>query len=196
MNQSVDDLHKGLKLATWDIESTGLNADFGYVLCVCVYDVQTRQVRTVRIDDPRNPDPNSDKWVVDEAIKLLNEYELLVGWYSSKFDRNFLNSRAVMHNLRPNRRTGTFFTTEYWRDLWYTSKFRLKLRSNRLAVVSDFLFGKTIKNAITPDVWNGAIRGEKKALDYVVHHCELDVKETFRVYKRLMPLISKRLRKS
>lgn len=195
MDQTVDDFHKDLRIGVWDIETTNLGADFGYIMCICVMDAHTKEIRTVRIDDPRNPDKNSDKWVVQEGLKMLNEYELLVGWYTAKFDRNFVQSRAVMHGLKPLR-NGSYWKVEYWRDLWYTSKFRLRLRSNRLAVVSQFLFGKTIKNAITEKVWNGAIRGEKKALDYVVHHCELDVRETLRVYKRLLPLISKRLRKS
>lgn len=184
-----DDFHKGLRLGVWDIETTGLNADYGYILCVCVLEPATGKTYTVRIDDPRNPDKGSDKWVVQEAIKLLNSFQLLTGWYTTRFDWIFLNSRAIKHNLRPP-------DVNFRRDLWFTSRNRLKIRSNRLAVVGEFLFGKTVKNAITPDMWNGAIRGEKKALDYVVNHCELDLKETLRVYKRLLPLIPKRLRKN
>lgn len=184
-----DDFHKGLKVAVWDIESTGLNADYGYVLCVSFLDIHTNKTVTVRIDDPRNPDKNSDKWVLKEAIKIMNSFDLLVGWYSCRFDHPFINTRALKHRLKLPQRN-------YRRDLWFTSRGQLKLRSNRLAVVGDFLFGKTKKNAITPKFWNGAIRGEKAALDYVVHHCELDLQETLRVYKRFLPMLSKRLRKN
>lgn len=184
-----DDFHKGLRIGVWDIETTGLNADYGYVLCVCVLDPATKKIYTVRIDDPKNPDPTSDKWVVQEAIKLMDSFDLLVGWYTCRFDFPFINSRAAKHKLKfPDR--------NFRRDLWFTSRGQLKLRSNRLAVVEQFLFGKTTKNAITPEIWNGAIRGTKKALDYVVHHCHLDLGATLRVYKRFIPLISRRLRKN
>lgn len=192
INQNVDDLKKGVRVGVWDVESTGLNADYGYILCVCVLDVHANKIHTVRIDDPRNPDKNSDKWVVKEAIKLLNQFDVLVGWYTTKFDFPLLDTRALKHGLKPlNRATGAFR-----RDLWFTSRSRLKLRSNRLAVVGEFLFGKTVKNSITPDFWNGAIRGDRKALNYVVNHCHLDLHETLRVYKRFLPLLPTRLRKN
>lgn len=188
MDQTVDDFKKGLKMAVWDIESTGLRADYGYILCVGVLDGITGKKHMIRIDDPRNPDKKSDKWVVKEAIKVLNSYNLIVGWYTEKFDVPFINSRAIFHGLPP-------LIKEYRRDLWYTSKFKLKLRSNRLAVVGQFLFGKTLKDAITPDFFTGAIRGEKKSLNYVASHCLKDLQETLRIYKRLLPLIPTRLRK-
>lgn len=188
MNETVDDFKKGISIGVFDLETTGLNADFGYILCGSVLNAHTGEVQTIRIDDPRNPDKNSDKWAVKEIIKMLGKFDLIVGWYSEKFDVPMLNSRAIKHRLKT-------LNNPYRRDLWYTSRFKLKLRSNRLAVVGEFLFGKTVKDAITPSVWNGAIRGQKKDLDYVVHHCEKDLKETLRVYKRLLPLVPKRLRK-
>lgn len=191
-NQNVDDLKKGIKVGVWDIESTGLNADYGYILCVSVLDANTGKITTIRIDDSRNPDKGSDKWVVKEAIRVLESFDLLVGWYSCKFDHPMIDTRALKHGLKPMDRT----TGPFRRDLWFTSRSRLKLRSNRLAVVGEFLFGKTVKNAITPQYWNGAIRGEKKALDYVVKHCELDLHETLRVYKKFLPMLPTRLRRN
>lgn len=189
-NDELDDFKKrGIKMAVWDIETTGLNADYGYVLCVCLLDIQTKKMYTIRIDDPRNPDKGSDKWVIKEAVRIMNTFDLLVGWYSSRFDHPFMNTRALLHGLNPPQKN-------FRRDLWMTSRCYLKLRSNRLATVGGFLFGKTKKNAITPAYWNGAIRGEKKSLDYVVRHCELDLEETLRVYKKMLPFLSKRLRKN
>lgn len=186
LNRRIDG--KPLSIAVFDIESTSLQADFGYVLCVSILDVRKGTTTTFRIDDPRNKDQRSDKWVIREAVKKLNEYDMLVTWYGIRFDVPFLNTRAALHRL-------PFLQRNYHRDLWFTSRGRLKLRSNRLAVVGEFLFDKTVKNAITPQVWNGAMRGERKALNYVVHHCELDLKETLRVYQRFMPLFPERLRR-
>lgn len=193
LNRMVVDEKTGvlrpIRIAVWDIETTGLNADYGYALCVGVMDVRTGKCTTIRIDDRRNPDKTSDKWVVQEATKLLDSFDLLVGWYTCRFDFPFMDSRIAKHG-------GKFIERNFRRDLWFTSRSRLKLRSNRLAVVGEYLFGKSCKNAITPDVWNGAIRGDKQAIDYVVHHCELDLRETNRVYKRFMPLFGQKLRKN
>lgn len=185
----LDDFHKGISIGVLDIESSGLNADFGYVFCVCIYDPINKVIHTFRIDDPRNPDPKSDRWVIREAIKCMNKFDLLVGWYSSRFDFPFINTRAMKHRIKPP-------VKNFRRDLWMTSRAYLKLRNNRLFTVGQFLFGVSGKNALNPTIWNGAIRGEKPALDYVVGHCERDVVETAKVYKRLLPLISKRLRRT
>jgi uncharacterized protein YprB with RNaseH-like and TPR domain len=179
---------KPLSILIWDLETTGLNADFGYILCSSMLDVRTGKITTFRIDDKRNPDKTSDKWVVRETTKFLDSYDMVVTWYGTRFDFVFLDTRAALHRLK-------FHDRNYHRDLWFTSRGRFKLRSNRLAVVGEFMFGKSGKNAITPKYWNLAMRGAKPGIDYVVHHCELDLHETLKVYKRMMPLFAERLRK-
>lgn len=178
-----------IRIAVWDLETTGLNSDFGYILTSGIRDFRTGKVTMLRIDDKRNPDKTSDKWVVKETIKILDSYDLIITWYGIKFDHPFLDTRAALHKLK-------FQDRNYRRDLWYSSRSRFKLRSNRLAVVGEFLFGKSGKNSITPKYWNKAIRGEKEGMDYVAHHNYLDLLETAKVYKRMMPLFAERLRKS
>ena len=178
-----------LRIAIWDIETTGLNADYGYILCVGILNFVTGKIDLIRIDDKENPDKTSDKWVIQKAIKILNSFDLLVGWYTIRFDHPFLDTRAAKYGLEFQKRN-------FRRDLWFTSRNRLKLRSNRLGIVGQFLFKQTLKDSITPEVWNGAIRGDKKALNYVANHCRKDLKETERVYRRFMPLFPDKLRRS
>jgi len=187
-----NDLQKGLKVGIIDIESTGLRADFGYMVCVCFKDVNEKDLNgkthTLRIDDKRNSNQKSDKWLVKETIKKMNEYDLLLGWYSSQFDFKFINSRAIIHRLKPP-------VKQYRRDLLYVARSNFKMRSNRLAVWSGIASGTNQKTTLTPEHHVGSIRGEKRSIDYIVKHCKIDVAETEKVYKRFMPYLGQKLRK-
>lgn len=183
-----DDFNKGLSIGVLDIETTGFNADYCYCFCVCIYDPINNKMHTFRIDDPKNPDKESDRWVVKEAIKCMNSFDLIVGWYSSRFDIPFLNSRALKFRLNPPVRN-------FRRDLCFNARGSLKLRNNKLFTVGQFLFGQSGKTVINPKIWNDAIRGKRPALNYVVKHCELDVIETAKIYRRMLPLIGRRLRR-
>jgi len=187
------DFQRGLKkIGILDIESTGLRFDFGYILCVCIKEVNEHNMKgkthTIRIDDPRNPDKFSDKWVIEEVIKLMNKFDLLIGWNSSQFDFKGINSRAIKHKLKPPIK-------QYRRDILYVARANFRIRNNRLATWDEFLFGKNSKTAVNPDIWFRAMRNEKKALNFIVDHCVIDVRETEKVYKRFIPFLGKKLKR-
>ena len=176
---------KGLNIATYDIETTDLNAIYGHLLCACVKPYN-KPVKTFRIDDKRNHTLKSDRWVVEQTIKELNKYDVLVGWYTTRFDRPFLNTRALIHRIG-------LIKPHYSRDLIYFSRFRLKMISNKLKFVHMNLFGKTNKTVITPQIKDDAIRREKYALDFIVRHCQIDVRETEDLYSVFLPHLGKKL---
>lgn len=185
-------IKEGLKVAVLDIESTGLQADYGYVLAACLKEVNSDNlqgtIHTLRIDDKDNPNKSSDEWILKNLITRMDSYDLIITWYGSGFDIPFINSRALRWGLRPPVRN-------FRRDLYYVARANGRLRSNKLVVWDQFLNGKALKTPITSDIWNLAIRGDKKALDYIVKHCELDVLSTEKMYKKFMPLLGK-LRKN
>ena len=185
--KSKTDLDKGLRVGVFDIETTNLKADYGYMLCICVNELfadGSHCIHTLRIDDPRNPDKGNDKWLIRETVKLLNKFDLLVGWNTSGFDFKFVNSRAMKFRILPPAR-------KFRRDLLFISRGNLQLRNNRLLTVDEFLNGKALKTFTTPKIHVASIRGEKWALDFIVKHCELDVISTEKVYKRFMPILGK-----
>lgn len=178
-----------LRIGIIDIETTNLNPEYGYITCVCIKDVNANnmkgKIHTFRIDDKRNPDKGSDKWIVEQTIKAIGEYDLLCHWYGSRFDFPFINSRALIHKM-PLMGRGTFR-----RDLCFVSRSNFNFGNNRLRTIGRVCFGRTGKTVITPDFFINAIRGEKKAIDYIVYHCEKDVIETEKIYKRFMPVLGK-----
>lgn len=178
-----------IKIGVLDIESTGLEAQHGYMLSACIKEVNENDSRgkltTISILDNRNRfGLFNDKWVVAETIKELNKYDLILTWYGSRFDLPFINTRALKHGLLPPEKN-------FRRDLCFVSRGVLKLKNNRLATVGDFMFGQSGKTFLKWDVWVRAMQGDRNAIKLIVDHNAKDVIETEKVYKRLIPLLGK-----
>ncbi len=177
-----------IRIGVLDIETTDLNPMMGDVLCTCIKEVNPHNLRgkihTVRIDDKRNPKKMDEKWVIKESIKLMNSFDCLVHWYGSRFDIPYINTKALGYGLKPPAKN-------FRRDLCFIARGIGKLPNNRLATWGRFLFGKSGKTFLDPDIWKAARKGNKKAIKYIVTHCEKDVIETERIYKLFMPTMGK-----
>lgn len=176
--------------ATMDIESTGLKADWGHVICACVKKVTAEGLlgptATFRADDYKGygRGNTTDKSLLKDLIAELNKYDLIVGWYSSRFDFPFVNARALHHGLTPPAKN-------FRRDLCLSARGNMALTRNSLANVSRFLTGSTNKTYTEYPTWLEATRGDRKAIDYLVDHCEKDVLDTEKVYKKVAGTLGK-----
>jgi len=75
-------------------------------------------------------------------------------------------------------------------DLYYVARHRLKLHSNRLAVVAETLFGESEKTRVVGPIWTRAVAGDKEAMDYIVEHCIIDVDVLEQVFERLRGFVN------
>ena len=182
----MNDFKRGLKIGVWDIETSGLEAYFDRLICACIIEPD-KTLKTFRIDQTKNW-KESDKDLTKVLIEELNKYDLLVGWYTSGFDFRFINTRALIHNLKPPIKN-------YRRDLCFVSRGNLQLRNNKLATVNLSLFGNSSKTYLKPNIRWAAMTGKKWAIDFYVNHCRKDVLDTLRTYKRMLPLLSAKLRR-
>lgn len=186
---SVSDFEIAKKIAIFDIESTSLKADRGRMLACCFKEVNRDnmggKIHTVSVLDPRNTyGLFSDRWVVRETVRLANTFDLLVGWNSSRFDFPFINTRATIHGIVPPERN-------FRRDLLCNSRGSLSLSSHRLANVGETLLGESGKSVLKWALWEKAMQGDKASIKYIVDHCQKDVTETERIYKKFMPMLGK-----
>ena len=183
-----------IRICTFDIETTALEAGHGYMLCACVKEVNRNnfagRTHTFRIDDYADGRKSfSDKEMIKDLVKCLDSYDLVLTWYGSRFDIPFTNTRALKWGIKT-------LDKNFRRDLCLCARGFGKLRNNRLATWDKYLHGgKTDKTFLDFDVWIQAMRGDKKSLQYIVTHCEADVLVTEKVYKKVMPLLGK-LRKN
>lgn len=187
--ENKTDFDVAKRIGVIDIETTDLEAQHGYMLCACIKEVNQNNlngpITTISILDSKNKHGvYDDRWVVSETIKEANKYDLLLGWYSSRFDFPFLNTRALIHRIQPPKK-------DFRRDLCFNSRGSLKLKNNRLATVGEALLGQSGKDFLKWKVWVKARQGDPKAIAQIVNHCKLDVIETEKVYKAMAPLFGK-----
>lgn len=172
------------RVGSVDLEMSNLNADFGFLLCGAVKEVGVSKPHVLSIDQsPQYQERKwDDSWLCAKLRELLLEFDLIVTWNGARFDIPFLNSRLVKHGLAPLPR-------RLHKDLLYTSRYSLKLHSNRLEAVQEFLGLKVRKTSISGEFWNRAVTGDTEALKYIVNHCVLDVIVLEEVFSRLKQFI-------
>lgn len=163
----------------WDLESTNLNADFGYLLCFGWKRLGSKGAQVVSITDfPRfKHDPTNDKDLVIAAAKILSEADVIVGHYSQRFDLPMLQSRLLYHGLKPIPPIPHV-------DTWRIARYEMHLHSNRLASVAAFL-GLQEKTPLSGPIWIKASAGHKPSIKYVVEHCRQDVIVLEEAYKKI-----------
>jgi uncharacterized protein YprB with RNaseH-like and TPR domain/predicted RNA-binding Zn-ribbon protein involved in translation (DUF1610 family) len=171
------------KVYVFDLETTNLAANGGYILCACVCDVNTGQVWTYRID--KTKEWKKQKWddsgVVKALINKLGEADVWVAHYGGRFDVPFLRTRALVHGLPDIPPTPLV-------DTWRVARNHLKLSSNRLAALTDLL--KTHpKTPLNLTDWAKASAGCITSLNLIVEHCIADVVALKEVYIKLRGII-------
>lgn len=170
------------KILFFDIESTGLNATFGTILCIGYKFLSDPEVHVPTILDGRKrASMLDDKRLVERFAKVYNHCDYSVGHYSSRFDLPMIRTKLLKWGLPP-------LPPKPHIDTWWVARRELKLHSNRLAVLQDFLGCTAAKTPLKPDDWIQAAHGSKDALEYIVEHCRQDVLVLEEVFVKLRPL--------
>jgi len=171
--------------AYFDLETTNLKANFGRILCASVADM-FGNVRTFRIDEaPYARARRRDDIALCVALRdYLEQFDVIMGWYSKMFDVPYLNTRLLIGNERPLRADIMHVDA-----IWKAKKGSMALNSARLDTLAKTFRLDVQKTGLDPDIWNDAAEGEKEAMDYVVEHCEADVLVLRKVFHILKPLI-------
>lgn len=179
-------MSKKPKILLWDIESSNLNANFGFIFCIGYKFLGERKPTIISIRDFPNykEDPSNDKRVVQEFAKVFNTADVQVTWYGARFDFPFVNTRLLMSGLQPLAPIPHI-------DGWRIAKYKLKLNSNRLDAVSRIIPGnKTQKTPIDNKHWLRAASGHTASVKYVEKHCRADIQVLEKAYMAIRPYAS------
>lgn len=178
------------KILILDLETTGLNANRGHILCASAKWYDSKEVMTWRIDSNEGYGSTPASWVDDRPIiralvALCNKADAVVAYYGGygKFDIPYLNTRAVAHGLQPCAQLSII-------DPYTTAKSKLKLERNGLGAVADVLKCKLRKYHLPWSDWEKARYGDRKAMDRMVKYCANDILALEEVYTRLLPLMN------
>lgn len=171
----------------FDIETTGLKADFDHLLCCGFKFMDEKKPFVITIQDYPSKKPWDDSKLVKEIHKIINSADVIVSYYGRRFDIPFINSRLIAAD------SSKFLAIpdSAHVDLWQTARYKLKLHSNRLASIVEFLALHNQKTPVKGRHWMEARYGDRDALKYIVDHCAADVLALEEAYILLRPLISK-----
>lgn len=174
------------RILIFDIEATALNASFGHVLAFGYKYLDAKRAHVLSIEDfPTRKGEEPDARLLRRIHEILtNEADVVVTYYGKEYDRKFLNTRMLMVGLTPLPPLSSEHV-----DLYFTQRANLKLHSGRLQGLSEALGCPMSKTPVRADVWRQAMRGDKKALAYVIEHCRLDVLILEWAYLKLRPFV-------
>jgi len=168
-----------MHIVYFDIETSNLNANYGVVLCACFLVEGEKKVKTYRIDNYKGfkKDPANDKELVLDIKKRIEEADILISYNGKKFDIPFINTRLAfwgIDTIRPPKHI----------DLCAIIRWHYRLSDYKLATASYFWQTKAHKTIVDGMMWVRALTS-KKAMDYIVEHCENDVKVLKEVFEKV-----------
>ena len=164
------------KLATFDIEATGLKGDYNGVLVVSVKPFGQKPISLTCTK------PGDDKKLVADARDLLSQYSIWVSYYGKMFDEKMLNTRLFYHGLKSMPSTLHL-------DLYWALKSKLLTARRSMAHYSRWMATPSQKMDMSPQEWNDVLANPKKHLPMMVRRCEADVQELEDLYTRSRHLI-------
>lgn len=168
------------KICFFDIESSNLSANFGFMLSFGWKFQGEKTAKVISIADYPlyERDPTNDKELVKDAAEIISQADVVVGHFACYFDIPFINTRLLYHKLKPMPEVPLV-------DTWRICRGKLKLNSNRLDTISKFLEVKYEKTPVTGNHWVKAMAGNKKSLKYIIQHNKYDVLVLEEVYNRI-----------
>jgi uncharacterized protein YprB with RNaseH-like and TPR domain len=172
------------RLGYFDIETTGFKADWDWMLTYAILDDKTDKVYSnlIKVKDLRN-EKIMDSVVVSHCVEDMQNFDILIGFYTTRFDLPFVRTRAVVFNLDfPG------YDELLTKDVYYTVRNKFSLGSNRLQNACKILLGNSDKTGLDRKIWQTAQRcGNKDSLNYIQEHCIIDVKELKKLYHKVHP---------
>jgi hypothetical protein len=161
-----------VRTGVFDIETTGLNAGFGVVLCAVVRLYGPDETFVLRADDyPEWKEGRraNDKALVADILNVLSEADILVAHNGVKFDMPFLRTRAIIHGLPA-------VNFQKIIDPVLLARQTFRFPGNSLQSISGVIGTEAAKTPLRPEVWQRAtMNGDPDAMNEIVEHCIADV---------------------
>jgi hypothetical protein len=173
-----------LNAAVFDIETKDFKTEgyYGELLMCCILPLDSDNIITAK----REYGDMSDRKTLYDTIRLLSQFDILIGHNINRFDLGWLASRLAYHNMPAFRR---FFTIDTF--VW-AQRAKLKTRKS-LANLIDYFGVQGVKTSIQRTSWSmssSPIENEWRANQAeVLYHCQQDVIGNREVFHALYPRI-------
>lgn len=183
-----------LRTGVLDCETTGLYADFGYILVAVIKDFDTGKHQVFRLDECRNyknikARKTPEFWrridieILQNIRKAYEQYDLIIHYNGRNFDIKFLNTRLLKNNLPvlPDMKQ---------LDVYQLAKSKLRLLSKRLDALKEFLEIDKDEDGHRWEYWSMAANGQQAGFDHVVRHCIKDTDRLAEVARRMRVFVN------
>lgn len=161
-----------VRIGVLDIETTGLNAGFGVVLCAVVKAYAPDEVKIFRADhyEPwKRGERANDGPLLRDILAYTEDVDVIVAHNGLKFDLPFLRTRALVHGLPPVNFQKIIDPVQLARQ-------HFRFPGNSLNSISHVIGTKAEKTPLKPETWQkAALNGDAAAMEEIVQHCVFDV---------------------
>lgn len=170
------------KVGVFDIETTGFQADYDFMLSYAIMDLDTKEVIANIIKPEEIKSLKFDKRLVTDLVKDLQKFDRIIVYNGAdyRFDIPFARTRALRWGL-----DFPLYKDIYVNDVYLMVKAKLKMSRKRLANVCDLLEIPAKEHPGKPNIWMKAGVGDKKSLDYILVHNIEDVVSLRELYLKL-----------
>lgn len=177
-----------MKIYVYDLETTGLKADVHSLLVACFGEVEGGQIkryhsRTILGDEDKMIE-GGEEALVKWARQKYMEADILIGYNSLSFDRNFLNGASLRYGL-------DYLPRKINIDVFQTLKGRHKYSSLSLEAVADAL-GLGAKDKPERKDWREGSILWPEAIRRLEVRCRQDVKLTHTVWEHVKHIYMER----
>jgi uncharacterized protein YprB with RNaseH-like and TPR domain len=184
----------GAKVGYFDIETYGFKANFGLMLSWAMFvpkEVRVQDDGSLKISKKgktyhdfmkRNEAidyKKLDKRITGSLLDAINEVDIVVGYYSTRFDVPFTRTRAAKWEVPFPK-----YQDKYHADMWFVVRSLYSLSRNTLQQACA-LFGIDGKTHVDYDLWDRARLGDPDAMAYVDDHCVADVEILARLHEKI-----------
>ena len=169
------------KIGFLDIETSSLNATFGYVISYCIKELDgIVRKRSITPDEIRTK--QYDARLLKTFYLDSKDFDRFVVYWGKdrRFDIPFLRSRCLRNNLDFPTYKEVLVT-----DLYDLVKGKLKIGRNSLVSACSYLGIPAKGTQMCPQIWMDAGTGDQKAIDTILEHNIEDVISTEALWKRM-----------
>lgn len=159
-----------IRFAAMDIETTGLDASYGRMLCGCFKFFDEDNVRTVTCGS-YSEEPKA----LAQLAEWWDEADVVVHWNGKLFDVAFINARMMIRRKQLPKRCRPILDPQKKQIDGRWIKNKLRTRTNRLENAAIDLNLRHRKYDVPAEHWNRAAAGDTRSLAEIVQHCQRDV---------------------
>jgi len=182
LEESPKESPMDLTMGFLDIETSNLKGNMGVIYSYCIKDADSETIYERVVTKKELFSDDMDKKVVQQLVKDINKFDILVTYYGTRFDIPFIRTRAVHHGIDyPG------YGDNIHIDLYYLIRNKFNLTRNSLKVACEFLLGHSDKSMVEWKYWMKAMQGNKEALEYIVEHNRYDVLDLQKLYDKVIP---------